>query len=73
MVEKAPRYLPSLAAQPPRVMPGLEPGIQAPPSVIIRARRPWMHGSSPCMTQTGRRRKATASPPVLPQFRPKHP
>jgi hypothetical protein len=32
-------------------MPGLEPGIQAAPSVIIRGRRPWMHGSSPRMTK----------------------
>jgi len=35
----------------PPVMPGLEPGIQAAPSVIIRGRRPWIHGSSPCMTK----------------------
>ena len=33
-------------------MPGLEPGIQAAPSVIIRGRGPWVHGSSPCMTKT---------------------
>jgi hypothetical protein len=32
-------------------MPGLKPGIQAAPSVIIRGRRPWMHESSPCMTK----------------------
>ena len=39
--------------RPPPVMPGhsLEPGIQRAPSVIIRERRPWMHGSSPCMTK----------------------
>jgi hypothetical protein len=27
-------------------MPGLEPGIQAAASVIIRGHRPWIHGSS---------------------------
>jgi hypothetical protein len=32
-------------------MPGLEPGIQAAPSVIICLFQPWMHGSSPCMTE----------------------
>jgi len=32
---------------PPLVMPGLEPGIQVAPSVIIRGRWPWMHGSRP--------------------------
>jgi hypothetical protein len=37
--------------RPPPVMPGLELGVQAAPSVIIRGRRPWMHGSSPCMTK----------------------
>jgi hypothetical protein len=37
-------------------MPGLEPGIQAALSVIIRGRRPWMHGSSPCMTKTDAQR-----------------
>jgi hypothetical protein len=78
--KKAPRNYRVWRLQPPRVMPGLEPGIQASPSVIIRGRRPWMHGLSPCMAKTesaalisGRRRKAAASPPVLPQFRPKCP
>jgi hypothetical protein len=31
---------------PPLVMPGLEPGIQAAASVIIRGHRPWIHWSS---------------------------
>jgi hypothetical protein len=32
-------------------MPGLEPGIQAAPFMLIRVRRSWMHGSSPCVTE----------------------
>jgi len=43
-------------------MPGLEPGILAAPSVIIRGRRPWMHGSIPCMTKT--ESGALISPPM---------
>jgi hypothetical protein len=38
-------------------MPGLDPGIQAAPSLVVRERRRWVHGSIPgsspgtCMTQ----------------------
>ena len=39
------------AAPPPPVMPGLAPGGWAVASLIVRGRRPWMHGSSPPKTK----------------------
>src|SRR5271168_1812949 len=50
----------------PRVMSGLEPGIHAAPSVIIRGRQPWIHGSSPCMTESPDG-KVNGPPPASPE------